>query len=390
MSDNAQKPITRLSIAGYRSLRDITLSLAPLTIVTGPNGSGKSSLYRALRLLADVSLGRIVQSLAGEGGLASTLWAGPEAFSREMKAGRTPIQGTVRKNPVRLKLGFSGADYGFAIELGMPGEAMSYFPLDPNIKVETLWIGEVASRSAVFAERRGPGVRLRDKDGAWMQATMTLSPMDSMMTHCADRRAGFELLLMRERMREWRFYDHFRTDRDAPARRPQIGTYTPVLASDGADLAAAVQTIFLIGEGEALRATVADAFAGATLEILENEGYFELGMRQYGLLRPLRGAELSDGTLRYLLLAAALLTPRPPALMVLNEPEASLHPELLAPLARLIAAASRRTQIILVSHSQTLVSWCLDAADYALIELEKQLGETQARGVDKPKWAWPT
>ena len=112
--------ITRLCIAGYRSLRDVRLEIGPLTVVTGANGSGKSSLYRALRLLADVAQGRIIQSLALEGGLQSVLWAGPEAFSRAMKAGTQPVQGTVRKNSVSLKLGFSSDDYGFAIDLGLP------------------------------------------------------------------------------------------------------------------------------------------------------------------------------------------------------------------------------------------------------------------------------
>jgi predicted ATPase len=73
--------ISRLCIFGYRSLRDVRLEVGQLTVVTGANGSGKSSLYRALRLLADVAQGRIIQSLALEGGLQSVLWAGPEAFS---------------------------------------------------------------------------------------------------------------------------------------------------------------------------------------------------------------------------------------------------------------------------------------------------------------------
>jgi predicted ATPase len=76
--------ITKVAISGYRSMRDVRLSLGPLNVVTGANGSGKSSLYRALRLLADVAQGRIIQSLAAEGGLHSTLWAGPESFSRSV------------------------------------------------------------------------------------------------------------------------------------------------------------------------------------------------------------------------------------------------------------------------------------------------------------------
>src|ERR1700731_3454730 len=120
-----------------------------------------------------------------------------------------------------------------------------------------------------------------------------------MMTHCSDPRDAPELLFLRERMRDWRFYDHLRTDRDAPARRPQIGTYTPGLGGDGSDLAAAVQTIREIGDPVEFDRAIADDFPGANIEIVNAEGYFELEMRQHGLLRPLAAAELSDGTLRY-------------------------------------------------------------------------------------------
>src|SRR6202035_1999823 len=106
--------MTRLAIAGYRSLREIRVSLGALNVVTGANGSGKSSLYRALRLLADVAQGRVIQSLAAEGGLHSTLWAGPESLARSVKRGEHPVQGTVRKASVSLKLRFSGADSGYA------------------------------------------------------------------------------------------------------------------------------------------------------------------------------------------------------------------------------------------------------------------------------------
>src|ERR1700687_4341422 len=112
--------ITRLAISGYRSLSEVKGTLGSLNIVTGANGSGKSSLYRALRLLADIAQGRIIRSLAAEGGLGSTLWAGPETLSRAMKRGELPVQGTARKRPVSLRLGFAGPDYGYAIDLGLP------------------------------------------------------------------------------------------------------------------------------------------------------------------------------------------------------------------------------------------------------------------------------
>jgi predicted ATPase len=382
--------ITKVAISGYRSLRDVRLALGALNVVTGANGSGKSSLYRALRLLADVAQGRIIQSLAGEGGLHSTLWAGPESFARSVKRGEQPVQGTVRKASISLKLGFAGDDYGYAIDLGLPQPSSSAFARDPEIKLEALWTGETLGRSNVFAARNGPSVRIRGDSGEWGQVFAHLAPFDSMMTHCSDPRDALELLLLRERMRDWRFYDSLRTDRDALARRPQVGTYTPVLGSDGSDLAAAVQTIREIGSDVELGEAIADAFPGASIEIASTDGYFELEMQQHGLLRPLKAAELSDGTLRYLLLIAALLSPRPPSLMILNEPETSLHPDLLPPLARLIAQAAKRSQIVVVSHALALVSELEAAADARQIVLEKQLGETLVQGDQRPAWTWPS
>ena len=381
--------ITTLAISGYRSLRDVRLALEPLNIVTGPNGSGKSSLYRALRLLADIAQGRIIQSLAAEGGLQSTLWAGPEAFSRAMKAREQPVQGTRRKAPVSLRLGFASEDYGYAIDLGLPVPSRSAFSFDPEIKVESLWIGETPSPRNLIAQRRGPHARIRGEAGEWREIAGQQAAFDSMMTHCADSRDGLELLMLRERMRAWRFYDQLRTDQDAPARRPQVGTHTPVLAGDGADLAASIQTIVEIGDAAGLDHAVEDAFPGARLAVVASDFYFGLEMHQHGLLRPLKSAELSDGTLRYLLLIAALLSPRPPPLMVLNEPEASLHPDLLAPLARLVARAAERSQIIIVSHAEALIDALERESGFGRILLEKDLGETIVRDRAVPSWTWP-
>ncbi len=98
-----------LAVQNYRSLRRLVVPLTDLNVVTGPNGSGKSSLYRALRLLADASRNGVVAALAREGGLPATLWAGPEKIGRAVREGRYPVQGTVRTEPVALRLGF-GSD----------------------------------------------------------------------------------------------------------------------------------------------------------------------------------------------------------------------------------------------------------------------------------------
>ena len=380
-----------IAVAGYRSLRELVVPLAQLNVVTGANGSGKSNLYRALRLLADAAQGRVVTSLAREGGLESVLWAGPEAISRAMWRGDQPVQGTPRSKPVSLRFGFGSDEFGYAIDLGLPTPSRSAFSHDPEIKRECLWNGPWMRPSAVLVERHGGVVKVRT-EGQWSVVAQHIATFDSMMTHGVDPRLAPEMLLLREQMRRWRFYDHFRSDQEAPARIPQIGTHTPVLGHDGADFAAAVQTIREIGDTEALDAAVEDAFPGASVSVHAVAGRFELRMRQHGLLRPLAAAELSDGTLRYLLLVAALLSPRPPGLLVLNEPETSLHPDLLPALGRLIVQSAKRAQVIVVSHSPRLIAALRDSPGCNELTLEKELSETRLAGADDlelPAWHWP-
>lgn len=179
----------------------------------------------------------------------------------------------------------------------------------------------------------------------------------------------------------------------SPVRVPQIGTFTPVLNNDGTDLPAALQTILEIGDSTALERTVDDAFPGSSIVIDVQAGRFEVQLRQHGLLRPFSAAELSDGTLRFLLWTAALLTPRPSELMVLNEPETSLHPDLLPALARLIIAASEHSQIIVVTHAQPLIQALEQSAACGRLHLEKSFGETVLSGAtlfNSPRWEWPS
>jgi predicted ATPase len=388
--------IETLAVSGYRSLRDLVLPLNRLNLITGANGSGKSSLYRALRLLADAAQNSVVASLAREGGLPSTLWAGPETIARAVRQGDHPVQGTSRNKPVSLKLGFAGETYGYSIDLGYPPPPppATAFYLDPAIKRECIWHGGAYRKAAALVDRRNNFVYLpAERDEEPVMLTQGLSPADSMLSSIADPQRAPEMLEVRESIRRWRFYDGFRTDIASPVRIPQIGTFTPVLNNDGTDLPAALETILEIGDDEALKRTVDDAFPGSRIQIEVQAGRFEIKLQQHGLLRPLSAAELSDGTLRFLLWTAALLTPRPPELMVLNEPETSLHPDLLPALARLIIAAAQQGQIIVVSHAQLLIEALSEAANCKRLHLEKTFGETVLSGAtlfSTPRWNWPT
>ncbi|XLY89232.1 AAA family ATPase [Ectopseudomonas mendocina] len=381
-----------LAVANYRSINSLILPLGRLNLITGANGSGKSNLYRALRLLAETAQGGVVNALAREGGLESSFWAGPEKISRRMLGGEVPVQGGPRQNVMRLRLGFAGEDFGYAIALGLPEPSNSAFSLDPEIKRECIWAGASYRPASLLVDRAGPLVRLRD-GRSWQVLAQHVPNYDSLFDQIGNDPNCPEVFQLRETIRRWRFYDHFRSDAEAPARQPQLGTRTPVLHHDGRDLAAALQTIREIGDRDALNAAIDDAFPGSRLHIdFQAGGRFAVELRQEGLLRPLSAAELSDGTLRYLLLVAALLTPRPPSLMVLNEPETSLHPDLLPALGRLIIAASKQTQVWVVSHASRLIATLKESPECNTLELDKQLGQTCIRGqgmLDEPPWHWP-
>jgi predicted ATPase len=385
--------IRTIAVEGYRSLRDLKLPLGQLNVITGANGSGKSSVYRSLRLLADVAQNEVVASLAREGGLPSTFWAGPATIARSVRQGTHAVEPLAKRDVASLKLGFGGDAYGYSIDLGYPPPRETMFGLDPHVKRECVWHGPTYRKASALVDRRNNFVWISTtRDEEPVMLTQHLSDTDSMLAGVADPQRAPEMLAVREALRGWRFYDHFRTDSESPTRAAQIGTFTPVLHHDGSNLAAALQTIMEVRSDETLDKTIEDAFPGSRLSVEERNGRFELQLQQHGLLRPLSAAELSDGTLRYLLWAAALLTPRPPELMVLNEPETSLHPDLLPALARLIVAAAKGTQIIVVSHAGLLIDTLTADSACTRLHLTKGFGETTLEGAtlfNAPKWSWP-
>jgi len=373
--------LREIHVSGYRSVRELRLKLQQINVLTGPNASGKSNLYNSVFLLAKAAAGGFAQVIAEEGGMPSVLWAG---------ARKSRSLGSVKLEPVRMSLGVKTDTFNYELACGLPklqgpipnGQFHSAFHLDPEVKEEQVWMEAPGGLKVTFFQRNSKGAWILDSDERLKDYSGELLPTESVLSQLREPHLYPELSALRTEMSRWRFYHHFRTDPESPLRHPQVGVRTPVLSHDGRDLAAALQTINEIGMSEDLHEAIRQAFPGAALEIEHDEdnGMFAVMLRMPGLKRPLRARELSDGTVRYLCLLAALLSPHPPALLALNEPETSLHPDLLEPLAKQIVKASRNSQLWVVTHSEKLAELVEKYSSQPPIRLQLAQGETRVIG----------
>jgi len=359
--------------AGYRSLRHIRFPVEPLSVFVGANGTGKTNLYRSLQLLQSAAAGTLTRDLAAEGGFDSVYWAGQRK----------------QKEPVRVRLGVrlsgqGGADYnlGYEVEAGLVELLGAGFALEPQIKVETL-VYEARKRSKTLLERRGPRGHCLDEEGLKRPLGGEILPSETALNSLQDAAAFPDLHLARRTMLGWRFFHDFRTDAGSALRQPCLAVTSPTLASDGSNLAAVFATLAHIREDTTeLDQAFDDAFPGARLVIPGPDRFASFGVvfPDYPK-RVFQPSELSDGTLHFLALAGALLSYRLAPFIALNEPETSLHPDLLEPLARMIVSASKRTQVWLVTHSEPLADAIARFGGVSPRRVVKRKGETWIDGL---------
>lgn len=361
--------IQQLSLNGFRSIRNMQLTLGRVNVISGPNGCGKSNLYKAVRLIHEAASGRLSLALAEEGGIQNAMWAGGARL------------GDRRGDPKRMILSATMEDFDYEIQLGFPppdnGRDPSLFTLDPLVKQESLWLSGHGRRNSMrLLERANQTAFLTNVQGERAAYPAVLYAEESVFGQLSDPHLYPELSQAREILRQWRFYHEFAVWPGSPLRVPQIGIRSPVLAHDGSNLASAFRTIHELGNSVLLYQTLEQAFPDSMFKVQAQQGRFQLLMYREGILRPLEAAELSDGTLRFLCLTVAMLSPRPPAFMALNEPENSLHPDLLPALAQLIVQASRYSQLWVTSHSPLLAGLIAEHCDVTHYQLSQQHGET--------------
>ncbi len=356
--------LKEVTVEGYRSLKALRFAIEPLTVLVGRNAAGKTNLYRALSLLQAAAEGSICRRIAEEGGVESVLWAGPR-----------------EKLAQKLVLGAQFEELEYRIEIGLPGLAEQALDMEPMVRHERLAL-TYRDITVVLLERKGPLLWLRDDRGNTQRHERKLLASETALAAIRDGGRYPELALVRQEMQSWRFYHDIRTDEGAPVRNPSPALSAPTMSSDGSDLAAVFATLAYVKQDMgAVKTAIEDAFPRAELIVSALDGKCRFAMRFPDMDRPFAAHELSDGTLRYLYLMGALLGYRLPPFIAINEPEASLHVNLLPPLARLIARTAETSQVWVVTHSETLAAHLAHCTGTLPRLVKKVEGATTIAGV---------
>lgn len=348
-----------IHIEGFKSLKDVDLELSRrLTVIRGANGTGKTSIYKSLELIRKISQGKLASYVASEGGVKSLIWSGKRKR---------------RKSTIKLTLKSGFANYD--IEIGYPTPSNSWFDYDPNIKAESIWIGENKKPSNILLSRKGPCVSISTGSKKPRVLSEQIHSSESILDVLPGLQDVPELQDLKSAINQWQFYEDLSPDRHFQSPGSTVGTYSPVLSGTYENLPSAIRTIYELGAWPEYSELFCQAFPDCSIEILRINDMLEIVVSEPGLGRQLRFRELSSGTKRFITLLTALFAPRPSPLMVFNEPEAGLQDDLMPALCKAIDFATASTQIVIVTHSELLTNKLLSYGSDTL-HLRKDGAET--------------
>ncbi|MGO8819261.1 MAG: AAA family ATPase [Terriglobia bacterium] len=359
-----------------------TIELLPLNVIIGPNGSGKSNLLEAVDLLR-ATPSDVTQPIRDGGGVEDFLWKGPPTKSKPAARIEAIVNYPEGKGPLKYRLAFSMMGQRFEVTdevvenpSAQPGEADVYFYYryqsgNPvvNVRAKT----EAAGASKEDRVRRS----LRKEE---------VVPNQSILSQRKDPDQYPEITYLGSRFSKIRLYREWNLGRNTEPRKPQKVDLPSDFLSDNADNLPLVlndlenrsETRKVINQYlekfcDSMEAVTA-RLHGGTVQIVLHERK----------LKEISATRVSDGTLRFLCLLCVLCHPEPPPLICLEEPEIGLHPDILPTVAQLLVEASERSQLIVTTHSDTLVSALTDLAESVLV-CERDEDGTQLRRLESEK-----
>jgi predicted ATPase len=326
--------ITSLKIQGYRPFRDFTATIGPLEVLVGANGSGKSALFEFLKFLRDSTYMDIPpEIIAGSVGQAIFHQPGPARFwwSVEMDFGQT------------FPLRYQGELQGPVGSTNVTFERVLTAPPKND-----------GPRPLVFLDMQGRSGVIRNAEGQHEEQELTLRRPNQLALSTATNPRLTTLYNLRDYVLGWRFYSAFNID-NRKIRQPVPIEQEPVLHEDAGNLSAVL--FYLMTEHQTafdalqihLR-TMIPGFQGLSVKA-RGRGEVIAFWQERGVEAELSLADVSDGILRLLCWSVLAISPTPPPLVCIDEPDQGVHPRTLPVLAGMFGRASERTQLLLATHS---------------------------------------
>jgi predicted ATPase len=322
--------IQELEIRGFRSLRNVRWTPGRLNVLIGPNGSGKSNLLDACALLQEAAQGKFAQGIMRRGGIAPLLWDGKE---KSITWNLTVEQ---KEKPA----------LGYLLEARQLGTTSSY-----SIELERLAEGNTA-----YIDRTAGAAAISDPEHGHVAYPDSISDSQTLLSLLAGPFGNPTARTFQRMVESWGIYHDLRVDSESSIRQAPVTSFEKRVAPDGQNLVAVLHTLYT-GDREFKRSVDAAMYAafGADYEGLAiapaADQRVQLRVNWRSLKTPQSAANLSDGTLRFLLLVAILANPDPGDLIAIDEPDTGLHPGMLPLVAELASEAARRTQVIFTTHS---------------------------------------
>jgi len=365
--------IRRIQIEGYRALQKIDLSLGDLNVLIGPNGSGKSTFLDAFSLLSEAMSGGLTKGIVARGGLHRMVTL-ESASSLKIRIQSEPIAWPNKKgdSPIEYELKLSLSGSGYSIEQ----EHLSQLRDKP--------------KPFIYLQRSPGHVRFYDpKTGGLEEPDWDFESAEPALAQVPRTYADAEAF--RSSLASIKSYVPILLDSRSLLRLPQ--TLQPNVkfpSPTGEDLISALYRMRSEQSAayEQLTDALEAAFPGfAKLEFpLVAGGQAALAWHVQNAKTPLYASELSAGTLRFIHLAAMLLSPELNPLLSLDEPEISFHPELLRLLAELLVQASDNAQLIVATHAEPLIRWLKPHHVVVVDRTEQGSALTRGDALDLNHW----
>jgi predicted ATPase len=374
--------ITTLNISGFRSLRQVTWLPGRLNVLIGPNGSGKTNLLRALALLKQAASGNLEQAVVHSGGLTQICWDGKfkEGIRWHVESKGKFLPGDdANSRKLSYHLGMHYAGYpsdGLGYSIG--NELLAdYARVDSGEEKNALKYLDRGPRHAAFFDSSqnkltAPEERIKGTETLLSQVGGLFS---------APETASFYAFLT-----SLGIYHELIVNDDAEVRRAAVTRRETQLREDGQNLIAVLHTLYSTNRGfkADLSATMRAAF-GRDFDEIEFPPAEDQRVQMRLHWRPLKSShstsELSEGTLRLLMLIAVLSNPGRGDFIAIDEPETYLHPGMFPIIADLAAEAAETSQIVFTTHSPQFLD-ALGSKSPVTTVTELIDGATQLRNLD--------